>query len=75
MLISVPYIVADVAAVYGEAGYAWLGIGGPDAAGLVMEVYFRCCQKIMAARDAVRRLKGSPTASPTVRAAGSEQVA
>lgn len=68
-----PYIVPDVAAVYVEAGYPWLGADA-DGAGLVMEVYFRCCQNITAARNAERRPKGSPTASPTVRL-GSEQVA
>jgi len=74
MLISVLCIVPGVTAVYNDAGYPWLGIDGPNGAGCVVEVYFRCCQKMTAARNAERRPKGSPTASPTVRA-GSEQVA
>jgi hypothetical protein len=41
---------------------------------LLGDVYFRCCQKITAARKPARRLRGTPTARPTVMA-GEEQVA
>jgi hypothetical protein len=58
--------------VYVEAGYPWFGADGPDIPGMAgrldVEEYFRCCQKMAAARNAARRPKGSPTASPTVRA-------
>jgi hypothetical protein len=51
---------------------------GPDMPGAVdcrdVDVYFRCCQKIAAAKKAARRPKGMPTARPTVMA-GLEQVA
>jgi hypothetical protein len=40
---------------------------------LLVGVYFRCCQKITAARKPARRLRGMPTARPTVMA-GEEQV-
>jgi hypothetical protein len=57
--------------MYVEAGYPWLG---PDAEamGLVVDVYFRCCQNITAARNTESRPRGMPTASPMV-AAGLEQ--
>ncbi len=78
MLGSVPYIVPEVAGVYREAGYPWLGRAGPDMADaggrLDLDVYARCCQKTTAARKAARRPRGMPTASPTVRS-GSEHVA